>query len=153
MERGGDAAGSEEAIVEIAQLAKEAGVALTIDMESHEWTDFTLDLAIRLFRDGYDVGTVLQTRLERTADDLRRIPTAMRIRMVIGIYQEPKSIAITDKRQMKQRLVTQSQKLLEQGVFVEFANARRADNSHFPRPAQARGRGPLRVADALRSPA
>ena len=121
LDRGGDARGAREAVEVVAVAAKRHGVPLTLDMEDHCWTDFTLDLAIDLYRRGFDVGTVLQTRLHRTQRDLDRVPEGMRIRMVIGIYLEPPALALVDKPPMKARLIEQSAHLLERGVFVEFA--------------------------------
>jgi len=110
-----------EPITALAEHAHEHGVALTIDMEERRWTDFTLDLACGLFDRGLDVGTVLQTRLHRTRDDLDRIPTGMRLRLVIGIYPEPEEVALIDKRAMKERMVEHGRILLDRGVKVEFA--------------------------------
>ncbi len=120
-DRGGLAPGSREAVFRIAATARDLGIGLTIDMEDHTWTDFTLDITNELFASGHDVGTVLQTRLHRTEADLAAIPEGMRVRMVIGIYPEPAEIALTDKRAMKERLLTQSQTLLERGAIVELA--------------------------------
>jgi len=120
-DRGGDAHGVHEAIEEIAAAAKQLGVPLTIDMEDHSWTDLTLSIATGLFRRGFDVGTVLQTRLHRTAQDVEAIPEGMRIRMVIGIYLEAPDIALTEKPAMKTRLLEQSARLLDRGVYVELA--------------------------------
>lgn len=106
----------------IAEAARAAALPLTIDMEDHRWTDDTLEAAIDLFRAGFDVGTVLQSRLHRTEADLSRVPSGMRIRLVIGIYPEPESIATTDKREMKERLLRMARTLLERGVYVEFAS-------------------------------
>jgi len=105
----------------LAERARALGVGLTVDMEDHRWTDVTLDEAVRLFQDGFDVGTVLQTRLERTEDDLDRIPAGMRVRICIGIYPEPEGIATTDKTLMKERLLTGARRLLDAGAYVEFA--------------------------------
>jgi len=117
-------AGPEEAVREpitaLAERAHDRGVALTIDMEERRWTNLTLDLAIGLFERGFDVGTVLQTRLFRTPDDLDRIPAGMRLRLVIGIYPEPAEYALTSKRAMKDQMLLASERLLERGVFVEF---------------------------------
>lgn len=105
----------------LAEHAHERGVPLTIDMEERRWTDLTLDLSIGLFERGFDVGTVLQSRLFRTGQDVERIPPGMRLRLVIGIYPEPEEVALTHKREMKQAMLTQAKRLLERGVFVEFA--------------------------------
>jgi len=121
LDAGGDGRGSREIARELAVEAKRLGVPLTVDMEDHAWTDFTLEAAIALHREGFDVGTVLQTRLHRTASDLARIPAGMRVRLVIGIYLEPPEIALTDKDAMKERLLQQAAALLDRGVYVEFA--------------------------------
>lgn len=121
LDRGGDARGSREAAEALAVEARRLGVPLTIDMEEHHWTDFTLAAAIDLYRRGFDVGAVLQTRLHRTAADLKRIPEGMRVRLVIGIYLEPAEIALTDKAAMKERLLQQAGELLDRGAYVEFA--------------------------------
>ncbi len=119
---GADAAGSEGAIREIAGLAKDRGVDLTIDMEDRHWTDWTLDLLRRLREEGYrNVGGVLQTRLHRTAGDIEALPEGLRVRLVIGIYLEPEEVATGDKRLMKERMLSFARTLLERGHYVEFA--------------------------------
>lgn len=117
----GDQRAAFEPIEYLAGVARERDVALTIDMEDHRWTDVTIEHAVALFERGLDVGTVLQSRLFRTEDDVSRIPAGMRVRLVIGIYPEPADLAVTDKREMKERLLALSEGLLSRGVFVEFA--------------------------------
>ena len=106
---------------DVAAHAHGKGVALTIDMEERRWTDLTLDLSTALYGKGYDVGTVLQTRLHRTEADLERIPEGMRLRLVIGIYPEPEEVALTSKPAMKERMVAYARRLLERNAVVEFA--------------------------------
>jgi proline dehydrogenase len=130
MDRGGQASGSREAMEAVAELAREHQVPLTIDMEDHHWTSFTLEVACDLFRRGFDVGTVLQTRLHRTREDLAGIPEGMRIRLVIGIYPEPRTIAITDRNQMKQHLLDYAGELLQRDIYVELATH---DSSYLQR--------------------
>jgi proline dehydrogenase len=121
LDQGGDAAGAREAVFRIARHAHRRGVRLTVDMESSHWTDFTLETLRQLHAEGLDdVGAVIQTRLHRSRDDLDRLPPRCRTRLVIGIYQEPKEVALTDKREMKERLLELSQELLERGHYVEF---------------------------------
>jgi proline dehydrogenase len=123
LERGGRADGSAAAITRICRAAHERKVGVTIDMESAAWTDFTLDLVRDLHQAGmHDVGCVLQTRLHRTEADLERLPQACRVRLVIGIYQEPEAIALRDKAQMKARMLDYAGRLLVRGHYVEFAS-------------------------------
>lgn len=122
LDRNGDAAGSSEAITRIAEYARGRGVRLSVDMEGRAWTDFTLDLLCDLHAAGHDhVGAVLQTRLNRTREDLDRLPPGIRVRLVIGIYREPPEVAVTDKKTMKQRMLEYGEILLRRGHYVEFA--------------------------------
>ena len=117
-------AGPAEAADSVRALARycaQRGVPVTIDMEDRRWTDWTLDIAEELYGAGLDVGTVLQTRLNRTREDVERLPEGMRVRLVIGIYPEPAEVACTDKREMKERMVAYGARLLERGARVECA--------------------------------
>lgn len=105
----------------IVEHASAKGVGVTIDMEDHPWTDLTIQWSVGFFEAGHDVGTVFQTRLNRTAADLARIPAGMRLRLVIGIYPEDSSIAVTSKPVMKERMLDYAKTLLEAGAYVEFA--------------------------------
>jgi proline dehydrogenase len=119
---GGDADGAYAALAAIAEHAGRRGVALTVDMEGRHWTDFTLDAVRRLHAAGHrHVGCVLQTRLHRTGQDLARLPAGCRVRLVIGIYREPDSVALVQKPAMKQRLLEHAAALLRGGHYVEFA--------------------------------
>lgn len=102
--------------------AGEKGVGVSIDMESRHWTDFTLDFMDEAHAAGFDhVGCVIQTRLHRTAADLERLPSGCRVRLVIGIYREPSSDALQDKKTMKERMLEFAGVLLDRGHYVEFA--------------------------------
>lgn len=122
LHEGGDAAGSREAMLEIARRAAEANVDVSIDMEGRHWTDFTLETLRVMHDEGlHNVGCVLQTRLNRTAKDIDELPKGMRVRLVIGIYKEPSDIALTEKPAMKDRMLEFAERLLERGHYVEFA--------------------------------
>ncbi|MHC1584959.1 MAG: proline dehydrogenase family protein [Candidatus Syntropharchaeia archaeon] len=109
-------------IEDIVRYAKEKNVNVTIDMEDLPWVDFTLDLYRYLREKGYDnVGTVLQTKLHRTYGDIERMREGDRIRICIGVYPQPENIALQKKRDMKARLVEQTKRLLEKGVYTEIA--------------------------------
>ena len=121
LDDGGRAETSREAVFQIAEYAKHQGIGLSVDMEGRAWTDFTLEVIRDLHRAGHrHVGAVLQTRLHRTRDDLERLPAGCRVRLVIGIYQEPASVATTDKNEMKERMLEYAAILLERGHYVEF---------------------------------
>lgn len=119
---GGDAAGSREAMMQIAKKASELGVDVSVDMEGHHWTDFTIETLHEMHVAGLrNAGCVLQTRLHRTEKDIDELPEGMRVRLVIGIYQESSDIAQTDKPAMKDRMLEFAERLLARGHYVEFA--------------------------------
>lgn len=80
--------------------AKPHGGFLALDMEDHPRVDVTLAQFRRLveeFGHGY-VGTVLQSYLHRTADDLAALADLKpNLRIVKGAYLEPESVAMQDK--------------------------------------------------------
>ena len=111
-----------ERIRAVTAYAKELGINVTLEAEDQRWTDFQLDTYVGLIEEGFtNLGTVLQSRLFRTADDLLRFDGRMRVRMVIGIYNEPAEISHTDKDTMKDLLVEYARTLLARGVYVEVA--------------------------------
>jgi proline dehydrogenase len=113
----------ESHIEEIARTAKSCGVDVTIDMEDHHWTEVTLAMHQSLRAKGLDnVGTVLQSMLYRTPDDIKNLPENSRIRICTGgVYAESPSIAHQTKESMKECLVEQTKQLFEKGAYVEIA--------------------------------
>lgn len=111
-----------ESLASICRHALFRGVGLTIDMEERRWTDTTLKVLNSLHDSGYsNVGCVLQTRLHRTVGDLDGLPTACRVRLVIGVYDEPETVATRDKNLMKRRMVEYGKYLVDRGHYVEMA--------------------------------
>jgi proline dehydrogenase len=95
---------------------------VTVDMEDHTFTDVTLRLFSALRSEFDNVGTVLQSRLFRTKDDILALHTKpCRVRICIGIYKEPKAIALVDKPAMKDKLFDFVQLLLDEGHYPEIA--------------------------------
>jgi proline dehydrogenase len=110
-------------IMRVVDYGAKHNIRMTLEAEDHRWTNFQLEAYFALINAGYaNLGTVLQTRLFRTAKDLQRFDSRMRVRLVIGIYNEPAQIAHTDKTVMKQLVVQYAQDLLSKGVYTEIAS-------------------------------
>ena len=106
----------------IVKKADEYNIKVTLDMEDHTLTDLTLDIFRALVSDFPTFGTVLQSRLFRTDDDIKSIEGLnARIRICIGIYNEPKEIALTNKSEMKAKLLEQLEVLFKDGHYPEIA--------------------------------
>ena len=110
-------------IESIVAHAKNLGIRVTLEAEDHNWTSFHLDSYFALINSGYlNCGTVIQSRLFRTKEDIRKFDDRMRVRMVIGIYNEPANIALTQKPDMKKVAVDYAAELLSRGTYVELAS-------------------------------
>ncbi|MBX9688336.1 MAG: proline dehydrogenase family protein [Candidatus Obscuribacterales bacterium] len=110
-------------IESIVKHAKAKDLRVTLEAEDHSWTDFHLDTYYALINAGYhNCGTVIQSRLFRTKEDIKKFDERMRVRMVIGIYNEPAEIALTQKPEMKKLAVEYAKELLARGVYVELAS-------------------------------
>lgn len=106
----------------IVEYAERFNTKVSLDMEDHTLTDLTLDVFRAIHRNHPTFGTVLQSRLFRTDDDIRSLKGMnVRIRICIGIYNEPKEIAIQSKPEMKKKMLEQLEALLKEGHYPEIA--------------------------------
>ncbi len=111
-----------ENLKKILTIALEKKVDVTLDMESSDYTDVTLEMYRELKPDFPNFGTVLQTRLFRTENDISELTGLdAHIRLCIGIYIEDKKIAYTKKAEMKAKLVEFTELLLKNNHYVAVA--------------------------------
>ena len=98
-------------------------IFVRLDMESSAYTERTVALVEGLWADGFqNVGTVLQSMLRRTNDDLERLlALGSRVRLVKGAYQEPESVAYPEKAEVDRMYVEQMKRLLESGTYPAIA--------------------------------
>jgi len=103
-----------------AQAVKDAFVC--VDMESSAYTQRTLDIVRPAYAEFGNVGTVLQSSLRRTDDDLQTlIADGIRVRLVKGAYAEPSTIAYPDKADVDRAYLRQMRKLLHDGRLAAIA--------------------------------
>jgi len=103
--------------------AEQLGTFVRIDMEQSEYAEVTLTIYERLRDAGRDaVGTVLQSYLYRTPDDLERLlPRAPNLRIVKGAYLEPESIAYPEKADVDRKYVELVERGLRGGAYIAVA--------------------------------
>jgi len=94
-----------------------------VDMEGSAFTAVTLDILETMQQQGYrNVGAVLQSCLRRSGDDARRLNAlGMRVRLVKGAYQEPKTVAYQAKADVDAAFVELMQLLLIEGTYPAIA--------------------------------
>ena len=107
----------------ILEPADAHGFFVRIDMENSPYTDATLDILDTLWRQGHrNVGTVIQSCLKRSADDIRKLNVhGVRVRLVKGAYKEPKSVAYQKKAEVDGAFVDLMQTLLDEGTYPAIA--------------------------------
>jgi proline dehydrogenase len=103
--------------------AGDLGTFARIDMEDSAYVDATLRIYERLREAGHDaVGTVLQSYLYRTPDDLERLlPLAPNLRIVKGAYLEPPEIAYPEKADVDRAYVELVERGLRGGAYIAVA--------------------------------
>jgi proline dehydrogenase len=99
------------------------GTFLRIDMEQSNYVEVTLRIYERLRDAGHDaVGTVLQSYLYRTLDDLERLlPSSPNLRIVKGAYLEPDSIAYPEKADVDRKYIELVERGLHGGAYIAVA--------------------------------
>lgn len=123
-----DEAMCRENVERILTRARELGdgdgeIFVRLDMEASEYTERTVALVETLWAAGFrNVGTVLQSYLKRTPDDLgRMIQLGARVRLVKGAYKEPAAVAFQDKADVDRMFVEEMRTLLAEGNYPAIA--------------------------------
>ena len=111
-----------EVLRPVVEASRTHGVFVRIDMESHEYTDRTLEVVRSLRASGYDVGVVVQSYLHRSKADVAALAAEhVRVRVCKGAYAEPSEIAWHDRATIGQSFLELSQMLLEADAYPAIA--------------------------------
>jgi proline dehydrogenase len=106
----------------ILTYARQLSNFVRIDMEDSSCVSDTLDMYERL-RDEFDnVGVVIQSCMRRSREDVRRLAKwKANVRIVKGIYIEPRSIAYLDGEIIRSNYTLLLETLLDAGCYVGIA--------------------------------
>jgi proline dehydrogenase len=111
-----------ENIKELVSEAAKVKNFVRIDMEDATTTDDTIDIYLRLRKEFDNVGTVLQSYLRRTINDINHlIPHQANLRYCKGIYNEKREIAYKDKMLINDNFNYGLEKLLMNDCYVGIA--------------------------------
>ncbi len=107
----------------ILEVAEDKDVFVTIDMEDFERCEKTLDIFKKL-REEYDhIGTVLQSYLYRTVDDMEELNRYNpNLRLVKGAYKESPKVAFPDKKDVDNNLKKMIRIHLQNGNYTAVAS-------------------------------
>jgi proline dehydrogenase len=126
-----DPALCEASLLKIADCAAARRNFVRVDMEGSPYTQRTVDLVRRVRARTEAVGTVIQSYLFRSEQDVRDlIAASCRVRLVKGAYKEPAEIAFPAKSDVDANFVSLMKILLPSGIHHAIA-------THDPRMISA----------------
>lgn len=107
----------------ILDVAARRDVFVRIDMEDATLTDKTFEFYRRAREIWPRVGTVVQSRLRRTVDDVAQLASeGANLRLCKGIYKEPKEIAYEGREEIRASFVEAARLLMDApGAYVGLA--------------------------------
>jgi proline dehydrogenase len=107
----------------ILEPADRHGFFVRIDMENSPYTEATLGIVGILWQQGHrQIGTVIQSYLQRSEADIRHLNAlGVRVRLVKGAYQEPKTVAYQKKSEVDAAFVDLMRLLLDEGTDPAIA--------------------------------
>ena len=109
-------------LVEVLQRARQYNAFVRVDMEGSAYTERTIALVMDLHRQFPNVGTVIQSYLYRSPDDVAQlIEQGVRMRLVKGAYLEDQTLAFPHKADVDAQYVLLMRALLERGVYPAIA--------------------------------
>jgi proline dehydrogenase len=132
-----------ENVKNLVARAGRLGNFIRLDMEQSAFVTPTLRTFERLRADGHaSVGTVLQSYLYRSPEDLERLlPLSPNLRIVKGAYLEPASIAYPQKRDVDAAYLHLVERALRGGAYVAVATHDERIISHVQSFARRQGFG------------
>ena len=111
-----------ELIKELCEKARQADNFVRIDMEDSACTQDTLDMYVRLRKEYDNVGTVVQSYLRRTLDDVRKLLSSnTNLRICKGVYVEPRRIAYKDMSIINRNYMAIVELMLFNGGYAGIA--------------------------------
>ena len=112
-----------ENMLRLLAVAREVKGFVRIDMEGSRYTEPTVDICAALHeRYPGAVGTVIQSYLRRSADDVERlIGAGIRVRLVKGAYAEPPTVAFQGRKEVDEAYLRLMERLLTVGTYPAIA--------------------------------
>ncbi|HEX5132652.1 MAG TPA: proline dehydrogenase family protein [Candidatus Krumholzibacteria bacterium] len=111
-----------ENIREVLRFAGERGQFVRLDMEDSTCIDDTLAVYYRLREDFDNVGVVIQARMRRSLEDIRKLASVKaNVRICKGIYIEPHSIAYTDPELISRNFTLLLEEMIKGGCYAAIA--------------------------------
>ena len=109
-------------VTALAERARHLGSCVEVDMESHQYTERTLCLAVDLAHRFNCIRAAIQAYLYRSGKDVAQLCQArVPVRLCKGAYLEPHAVAYPIKRDVDENYLRLMRILLDRGVNPAFA--------------------------------
>jgi proline dehydrogenase len=136
-----------ENIERLLRNAAEHDIFVRLDMEDYRVTQPTIDIVLAMHAKGLqNVGTVLQSRLFRTSEDIdsicNRLGAAADFRICKGVYLEDESISHTEYKPIVNAFIEHIDQILDCGAYAGIASHDWPIIEHTLAALKARGMGP-----------
>ena len=136
-----------ENIEKITRIASKNNIFVRLDMEDNRVTQSTIDIVIEMHNRGLtNIGTVLQSRLFRTGEDITSLSSILGgnsdVRICKGIYLEPEDIAHTKYHDIVLATNKAIEDLLDAGAYTAIASHDILVIDHSIAALEDRGMGP-----------
>ena len=127
--------------------AAEHDIFVRLDMEDHRVTQPTIDIVLAMHEKGIrNVGTVLQSRLFRTSQDIddicEKLGGMADFRICKGVYLEHESISLTDYQSIVAAMNAHIDQILDRSAYAGIASHDLPIIKHTLAALEARGMGP-----------
>jgi proline dehydrogenase len=110
---------SQDACIENILSLTKPGIRVEVDMESHEYTDRTLEIVEQMT----NTRAVIQAYLYRSEKDIERLNSLkIPVRLCKGAYNEPPSVAFPEKRDVDRNYLKLMKLLLDKGTYPAIAS-------------------------------
>lgn len=103
--------------------ADELGIFVRVDMEGSDYTQRTLDLVYKWHEKYKKMGTVIQSYLFRSEQDIKDLnERGIRVRLCKGAYREPKDVAFQSKDDVNKNYIKLTDMLIQDGDYPAIAS-------------------------------
>jgi proline dehydrogenase len=107
---------------DVLEIAKSKDIFVRVDMEGSDYTQRTIDMIQKVFPHFSNTGTVLQSYLYRSFEDVKTMNSlGARVRVVKGAYLEPASVAYPEKSKVDDAYIEMAKLLLLEGNYPAIA--------------------------------
>ena len=107
--------------LKLVRKAKDLNNFIRFDMEHSDTTNETIDVFKRIYKNYKNTGTVFQSYLKRSFNDIDSMEEKINFRLCKGIYNENSSIAYKDRQKINENYLRIAELAFKKGHYIGLA--------------------------------